>query len=165
MNLKGPLEDVFERFFYDKYKLKTTTVVSYGLRPLVRLSDDGPLFSKWSGENKDAVKLKGSDEGLSSYILYCTQELNIFMSATKATIGKRRWDSDPKNAEKVLNTTFVNGIVSCFRRIVIANQMGTFEHYLSKLKGLDRFVFSKYRSSQYNSMGEEIYNTIYCKMK
>lgn len=88
LNMKGPLEDVFERYFFDKYKLKTTTIVSYGLRPLVRLADDGPLFSKWAGSSKEKVKEGKDDVELANYIAYCVSELNLFLAASKSLIGK-----------------------------------------------------------------------------
>ncbi len=157
LNSKGPLEDTFERHFFDKHKLKTTTVVSYGLRPLVRLGDEAPLFSCWANEDKSKV-LNGKDDAqLSEYINFCVHELNLFIAGARANIGKTRWTTSPQEAHKVLNTTFVNGLVSCFRRVVLANALGSFKSYEAAFKDLDKFEFSAFKSSQYHKMGEKMF--------
>lgn len=42
----GPLQGHVEAYFFDKGKLKTTSIVSYGLGPLIKLGGDDSLSSK-----------------------------------------------------------------------------------------------------------------------
>ena len=44
LNEIGPLSGEFEQYFFDKTKLKVTSVVSYGVRPIVKLGGDDTLF-------------------------------------------------------------------------------------------------------------------------
>jgi DGQHR domain-containing protein len=44
----GALADKFARHHFDADLIKTTSIVSYGLRPLVRPNSTGPIFSKWA---------------------------------------------------------------------------------------------------------------------
>ena len=65
LNNIGPLEDFFERHFYDNHKIKTTSIVSYGLKSIVKLSGLDSFYSLWKDERKTELKLENNDELLS----------------------------------------------------------------------------------------------------
>lgn len=157
----GPLRDHFGRYFYDTDKLKTTTVVSYGLKPLVRISQEETLFSVWNSDYK--IKLVNEDDSdvLMDYIEFCGSEINIFISAVKANISNSRWTTNSKDADSLLTTTFVNGLISCFRLIVKNKMTGDFSYYQSRLKNIDNFDFKYYKSSQYFAMGEALHTRFF----
>ena len=71
LNKKGPLKALFQEHSIQGGRLKTTTVVSYGLKPLVRL-DHGPLFRLWSHVEKDSMRDSSKDAVLAEY-LTCTR--------------------------------------------------------------------------------------------
>lgn len=164
LNNQGVLEDLFERHFYDKNKIKTTSIVSYGLKPIVKLSGNDSLYSIWDNENKEDL-LKGDDlDLLHLYIDFCSDKINEFISAIKQKSDSSKWSTDPDVKGRVLTTTAINGFIICLRKIIENNKkVLSRENYVKKLNGLDKFDFSTYKSSQYGSMGRDLYDKFFSK--
>ena len=75
---RTPMDDVLEQHFFDKGKLKTTSIVSYGMRHLTKLSGKDSFFYVWSNRKKNDL-LKGKDMALlNQYVKFCADEINIF---------------------------------------------------------------------------------------
>lgn len=159
LNDNGPLEDVFERHFYDKDKIKTTSIVSYGLKPLVKLSGTDSFFFIWGHENKDKIKEENDEELLKEYIDYCFNNLRDFFIALKLVLGSSRWQMTKEGG--ILSTTAVIGFIICFRKLIEAQKYGGVEYYKKRLKGLTGFDFNKYKSSQYGSLAQDLYQTYF----
>jgi DGQHR domain-containing protein len=157
LNDDGPLADEFERYFFEKAKLKTTTVVSYGLRPIVKLQGDDTLFKVWPNEKKKDLVEEKDSALLEGYVKFCAKEINIFLSAMKACLPAERWTTDKKVAGRFLTPTNINGAIICLRKIIEHDKLHTFEYYRSKLVDLKKFDFTKYGSSQYNRMAQDLY--------
>jgi DGQHR domain-containing protein len=92
---KGPLESLLHEHFFDEGKIKTTTIVSYGLKPLVKLAGDDSLFKIWDNPMKsdllNGVNLKLLDE----YKAFCADELNKILVAVKINISQKGlWTAD-----------------------------------------------------------------------
>ncbi len=160
INEQGPLENLFERYFYEKDKIKTTSIVSYGLKPLVKLSGADSLFSLWHNKEKNTLLAKHDDALLTKYIDFIVTELNIFLGAIKSEL-KDRWTIDKTNKNRILSTTSINGFIVCFRRIIEEKKTADFAKYKSKLAGIDKFHFKKFKSSQYGVMGRELYDKFF----
>jgi DGQHR domain-containing protein len=157
----GPLSDEFELRFYDKDKLKTTSVVSFQLVHLVRIKGPDSLFQKWSHPDKEDLGAGKNDALLSEYIQFCTSEINKFMSAVKSAIPPERWTADRKVPNRFLTTTYINGCLACLRGIVRDGALMEKMEYDGRLKGLASFNFSTFRSSQYNALGRELYKKFF----
>lgn len=156
-DVSGPLRDEFERAFYDKDKLKTTSVVSFGVRPLVGTTGEDSLFRLWAHADKN-VLIKGEDHALlAEYVKYCATEINHFLAACRNVLPKDWWTAEKGNPNRFLTTTNVNGLIACLRRVSRAGTLADVDGYSEKLNGLEQFDFKKYKSSQYNRMGEAIY--------
>jgi DGQHR domain-containing protein len=52
----APLEGLLERHFFDQHVVKTASIVSFGLRRLVRLDGNESLIHVWTSPNRDEVK-------------------------------------------------------------------------------------------------------------
>ena len=39
LNKSGPLGNLIEQYWYEKGKIKTASIVSFGLRPLIKIED------------------------------------------------------------------------------------------------------------------------------
>ncbi|TAU81952.1 DGQHR domain-containing protein [Rhizobium leguminosarum] len=154
----GPLRDEFERFFYEKGKLKTTSVVSFALRPLVSPHSKSSLYRIWPDAEKAKVLNGTSQEKLQEYVRFCGGEINKLFSAVKSNLPAERWTADRKQEQRFLATVNVNGVLGALRRVAGSGNLETFEDYKEKLKGLHTFAFESFKSSQYNRMGEKIYN-------
>jgi len=157
----GPLQDEFERFFFESGKVKTTSIVSFGVRPLASIRSADSLFSIWQRPGKEKV-LEGQDyELLSEYAKFCSSQINQFIGAVRTALPRERWTADLKVEDRFLTTTIINGLLSCFRRIVRLKVTYSFEEYRAKLQGLESFPFGDYKSSQYNRMGEAIHKRFF----
>ena len=156
LNDQGPLENEFERYFFEKGKLKTTSVVSYGIRPLVKLHGADSLFEVWDNKKKAKLESEEDEAVLAEYIDFCVTQINVFLGAVKASLPPERWTAD-KQKKGLLTTTNINGFIVCLRRIIENDRLYKFEYYQKRLAGLSNFDFKKYRSSQYGSMGDELY--------
>lgn len=152
----GPLADQFAVYFFDKDKVKTTSIVSYGIRPLVSLSGEDSLFKLWKHPDK-AELLKGADHTLlSEYVDFCVTSIQaLFVAARKSLPG--RWTADRRVPKRFLTTTNINGLLGYLRRVVRSGSLLDQAGYEAKLKGLDGFDFGAFKSSQYNKMGEALF--------
>lgn len=154
----GALGDQFERYFYDKDKMKTTSVVSYALTHLVRIGGPDSLFRAWTVPSKDDLKTQNNDALLEEYVSYCAIEVAKFLAAVKSEIPADRWTADRKAPGYFLTTSTINGCLSLFRRIVRNGKVSEISSYKTALSGLKDFTFTDYKSSQYNKLGEALYN-------
>jgi DGQHR domain-containing protein len=158
LNSNGPLANKFEKHFYEKDKIKTTSVVSYGLRPITKLSGSDSFFYKWPHKDKNQMIITLDEDLLEEYIHYSVTELNSFFRAIYDILDKDKWTTDPKQKNKILSTTVINGLIICFRKLIEQNKTGTYEYYKKKLAGINTFKFNTYKSSQYASMARDIFS-------
>ena len=62
LSKKGPLAGLLQTNFFDSPEMiKTTSIVSYGLRPLVKLDGQDSLFSAWKESNKASLANKATE--------------------------------------------------------------------------------------------------------
>ncbi|WP_121353918.1 DGQHR domain-containing protein [Flavisolibacter nicotianae] len=156
LNDHGPLQGMFEKYFFEKDKIKTTSIVSYGLKPIVKLSGSDSFFSVWNDLSKYEL-LKGTDQSLlNQYIDYCVTEINIFLGAIRSLLTSNQWSIDKKEPQRILSTTTINGFIIFLRRIIEADKLTNFNGY-RKIGTLDSFNFKKYKSSQYGSLANDLF--------
>lgn len=83
------------------------------------------------------------------------------VTAIRASLPKDKWTADKKIKGRLLTTTNVNGWIICLRKIIEKSKIHSFEYYKNRLTDLAKFNFSKYRSSQYGRMGEEMFEKFF----
>jgi len=158
---REPLKDILEQHFFDKGKLKTTSIVSYGMRHVVKLSGNDSFFHVWSNRNKN-VLIKGKNKPLlEQYVKYCADEMNPMFQAFKKNISKKMWTTDQK-ISRVLTATTITGLIHCMRVLIENNKRGSFNDYdkgFKKLAGKIDFAPAKfkYKSSHWKDLGDKIY--------
>lgn len=152
----GPLAGHVEQYFFDTNKLKTASIVSYGLRPLVKTSGTDSIFAIWSDSRKANVASGEDTAALQDYISFCVATINRVLIAIRKNLAADRWTTDPKVAGRVLTTTYVNSFLITLRLLVQQGKPITDEVLSSGFQGIDAFDFSAYHSSQYNRMAEKI---------
>lgn len=156
MGKTGPLGGYIESYFYETDKLKTTSIVSYGMKPLVKTTGSDTLFALWQDPDKDAVKNGLNDEALTRYVKFAVSHINMFLSAVKNNVDDKLWTTDKKVIGHLLNTTHINAFLITLRLIVDANKAGDFAYYKQALKGIGAFPFKQYHSSQYGKMARKV---------
>jgi DGQHR domain-containing protein len=162
LSVSGALNDQLEIHFFDKGKIKTASIVSYGLRHLVKFNGEDTLFKIWTHPDKDKLQNKNDKLLLDNYINFCTDELNKLLNAFKKIQAQQNmWVTNHK-ISRVLTTTTINGIIFCLRKILIEkNKTYDFDEYERRLNNLQidfRPGHFKYKSSHWKDLGEDIYN-------
>ena len=154
LNDKGALEDVFQRSEFETKLLKTTTVVSYGIKPLVRV--DGRLFDLWDDPDKGVMVAERDHDALVRYISFCSSTIRQFLAAARHQFPDDLWEVKSRQGPGLLSTTLINGLLGALRQDLETNIDISFEHYDKRLKGLQKFDFGQYKSSQYTVMSTEL---------
>lgn len=153
---QGPLTGLIQQYFWDTDRLKTASIVSYGLKPLVKTSGTDSLFYLWSHADKTKVSVGKDDAALKEYIAFCVTTINTVLGAIKANLAAEKWTADKKVAGKVISTTYINSFLIVMRLLIERGSPLTFDSLKKRFVGLDSFAFSNYRSSQYRRMAEQI---------
>jgi DGQHR domain-containing protein len=162
LNESGPLSGLLEEYWFQKAKLKTASIVSFGLRQLVKFEGPDSLFEVWSNKKKGELNTgKENYKLLNEYKDFAVEEIRKLFIAFKASIPKDRWKVDRSDRNAILSVTTVNGIINCLRFIIENNHSRDQSVYLQKLKGIESFPFKKYKSSQYRKMGEDLFKKFF----
>ena len=164
LNRSGPLGNTIEQYWYEKGKLKTASIVSYGLRPLVKIEDvksKDSLYLIWSHSDKQKLKSKDISDAtlLNEYIDFSVEKIRDLLIAFKIKLNPEQWHTySPSTPKGLLTVSFINGILNVLRLLIENKKTSNVEKYRNKLTGIDKFDFKKFKSSQYRKMGEAIYN-------
>lgn len=153
----GPLSGYIERYWFDSFKLKTTSVVSYGMKPLVKTSGEDSLFKKWSNLSKASMIDQEDHTLLDAYVSFCANEINVFLGAVKSEIDNKVWSPDKRVDGRFITTTNINALLICIRHLIANNKTGDFSYYKNKLSGFSISELGDFHSSQYARMAEKIY--------
>jgi hypothetical protein len=146
-----------DQYFFDKDKLKPTSIISYGLKPLVKLSGADSLYAKWTNSKKNALAEEKSDlDLLEEYVAFCAGEINALVVGFRSNLPKERWTTDKSVEGRALTTTFVNAMMIVLRLLIENSKTGSQTQYVSKLKGIEKFNAKDYHSSQYGAMAKAI---------
>lgn len=136
---QGALSGKFSQSFFDAGGLRTTSVVSYGLRPLVRPSAPGPLFARWTDADKDTFVSFENDAARKRYIDYCASQIGLFLAAAKSRLPAERWTTSRTVQNRLLTPTVVNGLIGAMRQALNAGVEMTFENLRNRLADLETF--------------------------
>ncbi|MGS2739304.1 DGQHR domain-containing protein [Sinomicrobium sp. M5D2P17] len=163
LNKSGPLGNLIEQYWYEKGKIKTASIVSFGLRPLIKIEDvkaKDSIYMIWNHSNKQKLKQKNNKEFelLDEYIDFSVEKIRDLLIALKMNFDSEQWQTySPSNSKGLLTVTFINGVLNVLRLLIENNKVLSVEDYKLKLKNINQFDFKKFKSSQYRKMGEAIY--------
>lgn len=154
---EGSLQGLLEIHFFDTGKIKTTSIVSYGLRHIVGFDAENSLYSVWSSKHKK--RARKNKDALELYVQYCASRLDEFFNAFKEQTDDEMWTMDKKKS-RLLSTTTINGLIYCFRLLIRDGKLSKFKSYLQSFAKLNvDFSPEKfdYKSSHWKALGEKIY--------
>lgn len=155
----GPLCGHLEEYFYDHGKIKTTSIVSYGLKHIVGIQAKDSLFQIWNCNEKDKLQSRENKHLLDNYVTFCTNEVSHFIAGFRQNISTDLWTPDLK-ISRVLTTTTINGLVFCLRRLIQEKKIGNEAYYKSNFGKLDIDFHPEkfqYRSSHWRELGKNIF--------
>lgn len=159
----GPLNSLLQTNFFDPPdRIKTSSIVSYALQPLVKTDGTDSLFAAWNNTNKALLIDRQANEVqrkelLAEYIEFCTSEINRFLLAAKMAIGPDRWKPSTPKDRQLLSTTTISGFFVCIRRLIESNSSRSEAEYRKRMTPLATLTFSNYKSSAWKSLGDEIF--------
>ncbi|MET4845756.1 hypothetical protein [Bradyrhizobium japonicum] len=170
---QGPYAGLFQLAYFDSpAKIKTSSIVSYGLRPIVKFDGGDSLFSAWKHPEKDRLKerekkqKKGAGyeldlELLDEYVDFCVQSLNDFFLVCKLSYGTSGWDVEAQNPSPLLRPTSINGQIACLRRIIEHKLPLSQQAHKKRLSDISSFKFGTYKSSHWDSLGAALFEKHY----
>jgi len=176
----GPLCGFLEEHQFDRGKLKSSSIVSYGLRHIVKCEGVDTLFSLWKNGDKDSFStaVKAATSGkkrfsrpakatLDDYVHFCASEINKILVGYKLgalSNSSEIWTLDRKKS-RALSATAINGVIFCLRKLLAEKKTTDMEGYKTAFKKLKvDFTPTKfsYKSSHWSALGEEIYKQCFC---
>lgn len=169
LNVSGPLGNLIEHYWYEKGKIKTASIVSYGLKPLIKVDDikaTDSLYLIWPNAEKSKLKHKDCEDFdlLKDYVTFCVTKIRDIMIAFKSELTNEQWTIYSRTTQHgILSVTFINGILNVLRLLIQNNKIASVVDYRAKLKSISSFNFRQYKSSQYRKLGEDIYNAYFNK--
>lgn len=164
LNQSGPLCGQIEMHSYEKGKLKTASIVSYGLIPLIKFDDSeesDSMFKLWNHPDKQNLKNNCNNIELRDlYVDFCVKNIRDILIAIKQIIDSELWHPyDPKRKKGFLSVTNLNGILNVLRCQIKTNKkLLSSEDYYDKMKNMNFEDLKDFKSSQYNKMGNFIFD-------
>lgn len=156
----GPLCGYLEEHFFDRGKIKTTSIVSYGIKHIVAIEGDDSFYICWSHPDKNKLKQRKNKALLDEYIDYCAGQLSSFIGGFRQSIPDSLWVTD-RSISRALTTTTINGLVYCLRRVIEENKISDAHGYKkSFMSCMVNFTPDKYayRSSHWRELGMELFD-------
>lgn len=158
LNELSPMLDKFERHWYEKDKIKTASIISFGLKPLIKLSGNDSLFSLWSHPDKIQLsEKKENDALLQEYKEFCVTQVRAILCGLAANVPKEDWSMSKRGSTAILNVTTINGVINCLRLLIQEGKTLDVDGYIQQFKSISSFNFKTYKSSQYNRLGKDLY--------
>jgi DGQHR domain-containing protein len=159
----GPLNNLLQTNFFDPPdRIKTSSIVTYALQPLVKTDGIDSMFAAWNEPKKASLVDRNADEMvrkelLARYVEFCTSEINRFLIEAKMAIGPDRWKPNTPKDRQLLSTTTISGFFVCIRRLIESNSSRDAAAYRKRMAPLATLTFSNYKSSAWKSLGDEIF--------
>jgi DGQHR domain-containing protein len=164
---KGPLATLLQTNFFDPPdRIKTSSIVGYGLRPLVKTDGVDSIYSVWHDAEKEklgerALPISEVKSVLDRYINFCVDEINKFLTEVREAVGPEKWLASTAKSKQLLTPTTINGFFVCMRRIMENGDERSKTAYAAALKGITDVAFSSYRSSAWRDLGDAIYRACF----
>jgi DGQHR domain-containing protein len=160
LNDNDPFLEKFRMSEFERHKIKTPSLLKYGLKDLVEMDENKETLFKywehknlWNSKNKDYY-----DSGLQEYISFCTNAISQYFSAIKSNF-RDHWKLGDKESKLLSVTSLIAFLISFKKSLALTGGPKEFEYYkniYSKLNtdfSKDNF---KYVSSQWNKFVDEI---------
>ena len=169
----GPLCGRIAEHEFDRGKLKSSSIVSYGLNHVVKCEGNDSLFQLWQHPQKELfrdsvfaaseelkTKPRVSRNTLIDYIEFCARKTNDILIAFKRVMDRKCLWVEDKKTSRAITTTSINGVIHCLRAVIENKKTGDQEYYFKALQKMS-IDFSatgfKFKSSHWRDLGLQIY--------
>lgn len=162
LNQCGALREMLQINYFDPPRLiRTSSIVSYGLRPLLKLEGTDSLYAAWTDASKEKLyelqrgkpDVSKMEPVLSRYVEYCVASLNDLLIASRKVLGSERWALADKPKDRFLTPTVINGLIVCLRHVIENGKPLAQSTYEKKLASMEPSDFSRFKSSNWGALG------------
>lgn len=149
----APLASYLARTSLDAGKIRTASIVSYGLMPLTKRSGFDSLFLIWKNSSAKARfgSGKATEEDLQKYIDFCVSTIGSFLTECRNKIESEKWKLVKDGG--ILSVTTVNGFIILLRKL-IEDGLVTSSSKFPDLSEIGKVDFNSFKSSQYADLAE-----------
>lgn len=158
---QGPMAGMLSSSVMFGQGIRTTTIVSYGLVPLLKLSGQDSIFSLLTPAQQSALAANPNDTIVEDYVSRAVQEVNLVLAAARKVLGKEKWVIGGKNNTFRVTPTLMNGLIAYLRLAISQKRKLTFDAHAKALKTLVNIDPMQYKSSQYSRLGRDIFTAAY----
>ena len=174
LNQRSPFLGLMQIFPSEKNKIRTSSLVKWGLMDLVEISNDKTTLFKYWDNNRKVILLRQDEDSadfdsvFNKYIDFCSSRIAQYFNALKH-YHKESWKIDRKN--KLLTVTPLTAfLISLRQSLEIYEKVGDFMFYKEKLKNVSDINFAtddfkKYYSSHWHEFANEISKRCWNKPK
>ena len=162
LNEREPFLDKFQIYTFETKKIKTPSIINWGLKDLVEMDNEKEtLFKYWQDDNKSLLlsEERGQDYDtvFKEYLRFSASKISQYFSAVKNNFTSS-WSLDPSS--KMLKVTAITGfLISLRMSLEIYHGIRDFSFYQHKLSNLS-VDFSRenfpYISSHWHRFAEDI---------
>lgn len=162
LNEHGPLVNLIEMYTYEKGKIKTASIVSFGLKPLIKVDKlkKDTFYRVWENERKEELTKSDCQDYvlLEEYKKFCANKISEILSAFKSCLDSSLWQPyNAKTSTGILTVTFINGVLNLTRLLIENDKLATIDSYRKQIATVKFFDFKQYKSSQYRRLGKDLY--------
>jgi DGQHR domain-containing protein len=163
LNSEGPLERMMRLSELDpKDLIASSSMVTYGLIPLVKLEGNDSLYSAWNNPSKS--KIKEDDAVREEYIDFCVDTINDFLSAARLNFPSNAWvkKQNQPGSKGILTQTLLTACLVCLRRVIEAGKSLSLQDNSKALSSLPKVDFDEFkRSSLWKKLGDRIFQVCF----
>lgn len=156
-----PLKGRLERNSLDSGKIKTSSIVSYGLMPLLKRSGSDSIYAIWPDKAAKGRIDSGSkvQKDLEGYLDFSTGAIAKFLNEVRTAVGDTEWRIIEQGNPGILSVTTVNSFLILMRKLIGSGRLShDYVNYdLSKISGVN---FSTYKSSQYADLATYMFSLV-----
>ncbi|MBU3625523.1 DGQHR domain-containing protein [Polynucleobacter sp. JS-Safj-400b-B2] len=167
MSKSGIYKGMLQTNYFDRSKkIKTSSIVSYGLKYLVNVDGANSLFSIWEDGRKNELLKKDITTPnlvLSAYIDFCTEKINEFFVFIKKAYGLENgvWNIEDEDRSPLLNQPVISGLIHTMRVLIEKGRPINAKSYEQKFFKIEEFNFTKYQSSHWKELAVDFYENHY----
>jgi DGQHR domain-containing protein len=158
---RPPLAGKLARTSLDAGRIKTASIVAYGIQPLTKRTGTDSLFYIWDNKAaKDRFKAGAADEAdLESYIEFSVEVIANFLNNIRSVIGNAKWKTISKDGGGVLSVTTINGFIILLRKLIESGSIKS-KNDVPDLQKLSDIDFKSFKSSQYADLAKKMMEMI-----
>lgn len=153
---KSPLKGLLQENLYDSaQRIKTSSIVRYGLLPLITPTGNTSLYKVWSasggGQSLDSA------QDVEQYVNFCVAEISRILVGAKLNLESDQWAVRYRgNTKGILSPTTIGGFFNCLRELVSEDVKIRETDYKAAFAKLSEFQFSGYTSSAWTRLGKDL---------